>query len=71
MGWIAVVAAGPLIERLPSEGLAWLVAGGLAYSLGALVYLLDSRVRYAHFVWHLFVMAGSACHVCAVLWYAF
>lgn len=67
MGWVALIAAAPLIERLPGAGLAWLVAGGLAYTLGAAVYLVDSRFRFGHFVWHLFVMAGSACHVVAVI----
>ena len=50
--------------------LAWLVAGGVSCTLGAVVYLFDSKLRYAHFAWHLFVMAGSACHFFAVLWYA-
>lgn len=67
MGWVALVAAVPLIERLSAGALAWLVAGGLAYTLGALVFLYDSRIRYAHFMWHLFVMAGSGCHVVAAL----
>ena len=67
MGWVAVLAAAPLNERLPGAGLAWLVAGGLSYTLGAVVFLLDARLRYAHFVWHLLVMAGSACHVIAAL----
>jgi hemolysin III len=70
MGWVALVAAAPLVQRMSGAGLAWLVAGGLAYTLGAVVFLFDSRVRYAHFVWHLFVMAGSACHFCAALWHA-
>jgi hemolysin III len=70
MGWVAVVAAGPIIERVPFEGLAWLVAGGLAYTLGAAVFLLDNRVRYAHAVWHLFVLAGSTCHFFAAFGYA-
>ncbi len=70
MGWMALVAAVPLVERMAPAGLAWLVAGGLAYTAGAVVFLLDSRVRYAHFVWHLFVLAGSTCHFFAVLWYA-
>ena len=70
MGWVAVVAAAPLVARMPGAGLAWLVAGGLAYTLGAVVFLFDSRVRFAHFVWHLFVLGGSACHFFAVLWYA-
>jgi hemolysin III len=67
MGWVAVIAAAPLLERLPVQNLAWLVAGGLSYTLGAVVFLLDSKIRYAHFVWHLFVMAGSACHVWAAV----
>jgi hemolysin III len=70
MGWVALVAAGPLIERMPSEGFAWLVAGGLSYTLGAVVFLFDHRLRYAHFVWHLFVLGGSVCHFFAALWYA-
>lgn len=70
MGWVALLAAGPLIERMAPTGLAWLVAGGLSYTLGAVVFLLDHRVRYAHFVWHLFVLGGSACHFFAALWHA-
>jgi hemolysin III len=70
MGWVAVIAVVPLVQRVPLAGLAWLVGGGLAYTAGALVFLLDNRVRYAHFAWHLFVMAGSACHFFAVLGYA-
>ena len=67
MGWVAVSAAGPLLERLPPQNLAWLVAGGLSYTIGAVVFLLDSKIKYAHFVWHLFVIAGSACHVGAAV----
>jgi hemolysin III len=67
MGWVALIAVVPLVERLPTTTLAWLLAGGLAYTLGAAVFLLDSRIRYAHFVWHLFVLAGSGCHVVAAL----
>jgi hemolysin III len=70
MGWVAVVAAGPLVERIPPAGVAWLVAGGLSYTLGAVVFLFDSRIRYAHAVWHLFVVGGSVCHFFAALWYA-
>jgi hemolysin III len=70
MGWVAVVAAGPLIERMPTAGLAWLVAGGLSYTLGAVVFLLDNKVRYAHAVWHLFVLGGTVCHFFAALGYA-
>ena len=67
MGWVALVAAVPLVQRMAPEGLAWLVGGGVAYTLGAVVFHFDNRVRYAHFVWHLFVLAGSACHVMAAL----
>ena len=70
MGWVAVVAAAPLVARMPGAGLALLVAGGVLYTAGAVVFIFDSRVRFAHFVWHLFVLGGSACHFFAVLWYA-
>ncbi|MBE0549528.1 MAG: hemolysin III family protein [Rubrivivax sp.] len=71
MGWVAVVAAVPLVSRLPATGLAWLVAGGLSYTVGALVFLFDHRLRYTHFLFHLFVLGGSACHFFAALWYAY
>jgi len=71
MGWLVVVAAGPLVSRLPGPGLALLVAGGLSYTLGAFVFLLDDRIRYSHFVWHLFVLGGSVCHFFAALRYAY
>jgi hemolysin III len=70
MGWVVVFALGPLIERVPPAGLAWLMAGGLSYTVGAVVFLFDHRWRYAHFVWHLFVLGGSVCHFFAALGYA-
>jgi hemolysin III len=70
MGWLIVIAAEPLSVRVPPSGLLWLVAGGLAYTLGVFFFALDSRLRYGHFIWHLFVMAGTACHYFAVLGYA-
>jgi hemolysin III len=70
MGWLVVLALQPLSARVAPAGLAWLVAGGLAYTAGAVFFLLDHRLRYAHFIWHLFVLAGSACHFFAALWYA-
>ncbi len=69
MGWLAVLAIGPLTEALPAGGLVWLIAGGLCYTVGVPFYLRD-RLRYRHAVWHLFVLAGSACHYAAVLQYA-
>lgn len=71
MGWVVVFAAGPLVTQLPPAGLALLVGGGLSYTLGAFVFLLDNRVRYSHFVWHLFVLGGSVCHFFAALFYAY
>ena len=70
MGWLVVVAALPMVNSVPIPGLLWLVAGGLAYTSGVVFFLADHRVRYAHFVWHLFVVAGSSCHFVAVYWYA-
>lgn len=70
MGWSALAAIGPLAQRLAPAGLALLVAGGAAYTAGAVFFLVDHRVRFAHFAWHLAVMAGSACHFLAALRYA-
>ena len=69
MGWVVVIAADKVWTLVPGWGIFWLFAGGIAYSLGA-VFFLAERIRYFHFVWHLFVVAGSACHFIAVLWYA-
>ncbi len=69
MGWLILIAAKPLSERVPGWGLFWLVAGGVAYTAGVGFYAAD-RLRYSHFVWHLFVLAGTTCHFVAVLYYA-
>lgn len=69
MGWLVIIAIVPLVERMPAAGLAWLVAGGLAYTGGVAFYAFD-RYRYCHFIWHLFVIAGTACHFVAVMGYA-
>jgi len=70
MGWLVVLAAEPLFTQLPTAGFAWLLAGGLAYTVGVVLFALDERVRFAHFGWHLFVLAGTACHFVAVIGYA-
>jgi hemolysin III len=70
MGWLVLIAAVPLIERVPTKGLIWLLAGGLAYSTGVVFFALDSRMRYAHAIWHCFVVAGTGCHFFAVLRFA-
>ncbi|MBK9550012.1 MAG: hemolysin III family protein [Gemmatimonadetes bacterium] len=69
MGWLAVVAIPPLARAMPPAGLAWLIAGGLCYTGGVVFYVRGHR-PYRHAVWHLFVLAGSACHYAAVLGYA-
>jgi hemolysin III len=69
MGWLILLAVKPLWLRMPSLGLFWLVAGGIAYTVGVVFYAAN-RVRYSHFVWHLFVITGTACHFIAVLRFA-
>jgi hemolysin III len=69
MGWLVVAAVKPLWLRMPTGGLALLAAGGIAYTAGTAFYAAK-RVRYCHFVWHLFVIAGTSFHCAAVLRYA-
>jgi len=69
MGWLALIAIRPLWVHVPVAGWLWLIAGGLAYTTGIAFYAAE-RVRYAHFVWHVFVLLGTVCHFFAVLWYA-
>jgi hemolysin III len=68
MGWLAVIAIGPLLRALPAAGVAWLVAGGLSYTLGV-IFFVWRKLPYHHAIWHLFVLGGSACHVAAVWLY--
>jgi len=68
MGWLAVIAIGPLVRSMHSEGLVLLFLGGIAYTLGV-VFFAWRRLPYNHAVWHLFVLAGSACHFSCVLGY--
>ncbi len=65
MGWIAVIAIEPIVSRVPTQGIVWLLAGGVAYT-GGVVFYAAHRVRYAHLAWHLCVLAGSVCHFVAV-----
>jgi hemolysin III len=69
MGWLVVIAIRPLWLRVPLTGLLWLLAGGIAYTVGVR-FLAAKQMRYSHFVWHLLVLAGSSCHFVAVLLYA-
>ena len=69
MGWLVLIAIKPLWLLMPAWGFFWLLSGGIAYTAGILFYTAK-RVRYSHFVWHLFVIAGTACHFIAVAHYA-
>lgn len=69
MGWLIVIAAPEVLNRVPLSGLVWIIAGGIAYT-GGVGFYAAHRVRYAHFAWHLFVIAGTTCHFFAVLWYS-
>jgi hemolysin III len=69
MGWAALVALFPLLEALGPTGFAWVLAGGLFYTIGIVFYALDARIAHAHGVWHLFVIAGSVTHYVAILRY--
>jgi hemolysin III len=69
-GWFVMAAAQPLLGTLGREGVLWLLAGGIAYSAGTVFFVLDQRLRFGHFVWHLFVLMGSGCHFVAVLKHA-
>lgn len=68
MGWIIVFAIKPLIDMLPAEGLFWLVAGGLAYTLGAVLYSIKS-LKFNHAIFHVFVLVGSICHFVSIYFY--
>lgn len=70
MGWMIFIGIKPLIENMELAGLLWLAFGGAAYTLGVIFYLLPRRT-YTHFVWHLFVLAGTSAHFIAVMFYSF
>jgi hemolysin III len=67
-GWFVIFAARPLFHAIPLHGLLWLAAGGIAYTFGILFFAFD-RIPYFHAAWHIFVLAGSAAHYCAILFY--
>ena len=68
MGWIIIFAVKPLINSLSSEGLYWLVAGGVAYTTGAVIYSIK-KIKFNHAIFHLFVLLGSTCHFISVYFY--
>jgi len=71
MGWACSFDFGSLMAALPKTGLHWLTVGGIAYTAGVVFYVLDKmrRLTHAHGIWHLFVLAGSACHFVSVIGY--
>lgn len=69
MGWLVLIALKPLLQALPWAGFVWLLLGGLFYTFGIAFYGLDAKLRHAHGIWHLFVLAGSISHYLAILLY--
>jgi len=68
MGWLAVIAAPQMAEAIGPNGMAWLVAGGILYTIGAIFYVAH-RVPFNHAVWHLFVLGGGVCHFLSIAWH--
>ena len=68
MGWLIIIAIKPLIAAVEPAGIAWIVAGGVTYSLGVIFYAWEKLI-FNHAIWHLFVLGGSACHVVAFVGY--
>lgn len=68
MGWLIIFAVKPLVSNLSFEGLMWLIGGGVAYTIGALLYIIKS-IRYNHAIFHIFVLLGSFCHFMAVFFH--
>jgi hemolysin III len=69
MGWLVVLVMEPLMHNLSLTGFQWLAAGGLFYTMGVLFYALSNQHRFAHGIWHLFVLAGSVSHFITVAAY--
>jgi hemolysin III len=65
MSWLILVAFRPFVQVVQAETVWWLLAGGVAYTSG-LIFFCNKRLPYSHFVWHLFVLTGTACHFCAI-----
>ncbi len=69
-GWVVMAAAQPMLHSMPDATQTLVLVGGAAYNIGCVFYMLDRRLPYAHLVWHLFVLAGSACHFVALMLHA-
>jgi hemolysin III len=68
MGWLIIIALKPMNENMPTDGLLWLLGGGISYSIGVVFYLLN-RLPYNHVIFHIWVLLGSFAHFVAVFWY--
>ncbi len=69
MGWISVVAINQLIANIGMTGTLWLLGGGIAYTIGAVIFLLDNKIPYNHAIFHLLVLIGSLCHFISIYFY--
>jgi hemolysin III len=69
MGWLILIALGPLLENLTVAGFWWLFGGGMMYTLGIAFYAFDSKIKHFHGIWHLFVFAGSAAHFFTIIYF--
>ena len=69
MGWMIVIRWQDLVDAIPSAALTLLLAGGISYTVGIVFYLIDTRIKFSHFIWHLFVMAGSLFHYMMIVKY--
>ena len=69
MGWLALAAIRPIAKALPVPGLIMLIGGGLLYTVGVIFYALDNKLKYAHVIFHFFVLGGSLCHYFSILLY--
>lgn len=69
MGWLIIVAAGPMLESVPQPALWLLLAGGLAYTVGTIFYAKDEHIPFGHAIWHIFVLLGAASHFIAIYFY--
>jgi len=69
MGWLVIIAFEPLKRAMPASGIAWLIAGGIVYTVGIAFFAMSKRVVHTHGVWHLCVIGGSVCHYIVVLRY--
>jgi hemolysin III len=67
-GWLALLLVWPDLQHVDPATVGWLLGGGAAYLVGAGFFLFDASLRFGHFIWHVFALAGSSCHVCAALW---